>query len=377
MAAASPWISALSDSLRQNQPMTFHPTSALLNPQITRPCFCPINPNIFKFSFATATTSSARRWPKEARTVRSATDNRVVEGNDEYNEDVSSWLEAARVVRSGNTTRVVKGSSEYSDDEGSREIAKFLRPQEVPWQKELANTVHFIGIIGSPVQFKHTQSGKAFAWTRLAVRSGSNGETMWFPLTFWNELAETAAQHLKKNDRVYVSGFLALQTTAGENDQPKTYKVIAKTLNFVERTSPEFSQQVVVNKNNPSLALYEQSVIHKDTPLQYQKSPVKSSSSGKNTQEDAATIESLWQAFFASPLEWWDNRNNKRNPRAPDFKHKDTGEALWIGSRYNPLWVKSQLDVLDSRMKDLGEWGGGRSSTRSRGSLSSFQDSDF
>ena len=113
--------------------MKFHPTSALLNPQITRPCFCPIIPNIFKFSFATTTTRSAQRWPKEAQTVLSTTDNCVVEGNDEYNEYVSSWLEATRVVCSGNTTRVVKGSSEYSDDEDSREIAKFLRPQEVPW----------------------------------------------------------------------------------------------------------------------------------------------------------------------------------------------------------------------------------------------------
>lgn len=368
MAAAPAWISAPFNYLRRNQLITFHPSSALRS---TRPCFRFTIPNIFIFSSATVTTSFSR-WPKETRTVHSAADNRVVEGNDEYNENESPWAQAAWAVRSG----MEKGSGQYNDGDSSRGITKFPRPQEVPWQKELANTVHFIGVIGRAVQFKYTQSGKAFAWTRLGVRTGSDQETMWFTLTFWNELAETAARHLKKNDRVYVSGFLALQTSAGENDQPTIYKVIARTLNFVERTSPEFSQ-VVVNKKTPSIALYEQAVIHKDAPLPYQKFPVKSYSSGKNTQEDAATIESLWQAFFASPFEWWDNRNNKRNPRAPDFKHKDTGEALWIDSRYTPLWVKSQLDVLDSKMKDFGEWGGGRSSARSRGSLSSFQDSDF
>jgi len=42
--------------------------------------------------------------------------------------------------------------------------------------------------------------------------------------------------------------------------------------------------------------------------------------------------------------------NLQRNPKAPDFKHKDTGEALWIEGRYNPPWVKSQLEILDSRM---------------------------
>ncbi|CAK7347607.1 unnamed protein product [Dovyalis caffra] len=45
----------------------------------------------------------------------------------------------------------------------------------------------------------------------------------------------------------------------------------------------------------------------------------------------------LWQVFFTSPHEWWDNRNNKKNPRSPDFKHKDTGEALWL-SPNDPLW---------------------------------------
>lgn len=92
---------------------------------------------------------------------------------------------------------------------------------------------------------------------------------------------------------------------------------------------------------------------------------------GKNVQEDAANIESLWRAFFASPLEWWDHRKNKLNPRSPDFEHKDTGQGLWIYCRLNPLWVRSQLAVLDSRMKGQGEYERGGSSARSEGSLSS------
>lgn len=43
----------------------------------------------------------------------------------------------------------------------------------------------------------------------------------------------------------------------------------------------------------------------------------------------------------------------QRNPKAPDFKHKDTGEALWIEGKYNPPWVKSQLAILDTRMGSL------------------------
>lgn len=57
----------------------------------------------------------------------------------------------------------------------------------------------------------------------------------------------------------------------------------------------------------------------------------------------------LWQIFFANPYEWWDNRNSKLNPRMPDFKHKDTGEALWLTDN-DPPWINQQLESLDSRL---------------------------
>ncbi|KAJ8541062.1 hypothetical protein K7X08_001878 [Anisodus acutangulus] len=57
----------------------------------------------------------------------------------------------------------------------------------------------------------------------------------------------------------------------------------------------------------------------------------------------------LWQIFFASPYEWMDFRKGKVNPKYPDFKHKDTGEALWIRTD-DPPWIKRQLDILDSRL---------------------------
>jgi len=43
----------------------------------------------------------------------------------------------------------------------------------------------------------------------------------------------------------------------------------------------------------------------------------------------------------------------QKNPRYPDFKHKHTGEALWVDGRNNPNWLISQLAVLDSRMSSL------------------------
>jgi len=63
--------------------------------------------------------------------------------------------------------------------------------------------------------------------------------------------------------------------------------------------------------------------------------------------------------------------NLQTNPRFPDFKHKGTGESLWIECSSNPPWVKSQLPVLDYRRKVLEDWGKGRSDARFQGSFSS------
>ena len=41
-------------------------------------------------------------------------------------------------------------------------------------------------------------------------------------------------------------------------------------------------------------------------------------------------IETLWRDVCEHSDQWWDNRFSKRNPKAPDFKHKTTKKALWI-----------------------------------------------
>lgn len=110
-----------------------------------------------------------------------------------------------------------------------------------------------------------------------------------------------------------------------EGKQQTFYKVVVQQLNFIERNLSTFALNDHASGRN------------------FGSDPVHNNSS---------TVE-LWQAFFANPLEWWDNRKNKKNPKYPDFKHKDTGEALWVEGRYNPPWVKSQLAKLDMRLGSL------------------------
>ncbi|KAI6684243.1 hypothetical protein NL676_030156 [Syzygium grande] len=208
-----------------------------------------------------------------------------------------------------------------------RAAAAYPRPREIQWRKELANSVQLIGVVSTPVEVRNLPSGKVVAWTRLAVRK-SPTDTTWINLTFWDELALTASQHLEKGHQIFVSGRLVSDVVESDEGKQQTfYKVVVQQLNFIERNlSP-----VALNDHASS--------------RNFVSDPVHNNSS---------TVE-LWQAFFANPPEWWDNRKNKKNPKYPDFKHKDTGEALWVEGRNNPPWVKSQLAKLDTRMDSL-QW---------------------
>ncbi|KAF3436221.1 hypothetical protein FNV43_RR23313 [Rhamnella rubrinervis] len=231
--------------------------------------------------------------------------------------------------------RRLKCSVEYSRDHYDSHhsvTAAYPKPAEIPWKKELCNTVHLIGVVGVPVEIKHVPSGKVVAWTRLAVKK-SPTNTSWISLTFWDELAHVAYEHVQKGNQIYVSGRLVSDTVENDEGKQQTYyKVVVYQLNFIEKS---FSSVTSYDHDSDSLMAGRKL--------------------GKNAGNSSETTEELWQAFFANPLEWWDNRKTKRNPKYPDFKHKDSGEALWIEGRYNPPWVKAQLAILDTRMGSLND----------------------
>ncbi|OMO78404.1 Primosome PriB/single-strand DNA-binding protein [Corchorus capsularis] len=225
----------------------------------------------------------------------------------------------------------LKCSVDYSDQNYNLQVS-YPKPQEIPWSKELCNTVHLIGNVGFPVEIKHLPSGKVVARTRLAVKKSST-DTTWINLTFWDEMALTAYQHVEKGQQIYVCGRLVSDQFDGDDGKQQTYyKVVVKQINFVERSSS-------------SVASYDRGLSGMSSKS-YRKF-------GNNGGNNMGSPQELWQAFFANPSEWWDNRKTKRSPKYPDFKHKDTGEALWIEGRNNPHWVKSQLEILDERMSSL------------------------
>lgn len=47
---------------------------------------------------------------------------------------------------------------------------------------------------------------------------------------------------------------------------------------------------------------------------------------------DVRTPEELLAEFQEYPDRFWDNRDSKLNPRQPDYKHKDSGDGIWMQS---------------------------------------------
>ncbi|KAJ7533582.1 hypothetical protein O6H91_13G056000 [Diphasiastrum complanatum] len=80
-------------------------------------------------------------------------------------------------------------------------------------------------------------------------------------------------------------------------------------------------------------------------PMAAQRS-ITSSTLDQEHASHAARLERLWEQFFSDPSQWWDNRCDKENPEAPDFKHKITKKSLCIDDRFRPSWVQAKLATL-------------------------------
>jgi hypothetical protein len=65
--------------------------------------------------------------------------------------------------------------------------------------------------------------------------------------------------------------------------------------------------------------------------------------SGSEASVSGETEDYYWRQYFSDPSQWWDNRESKRNPKSPDFKHKITRKSLWIDGWYTPKWVKDRF----------------------------------
>lgn len=86
-----------------------------------------------------------------------------------------------------------------------------------------------------------------------------------------------------------------------------------------------------------------------DTPTSATAGPVAKKPAAKKPAAKASDAKTaLWQEWINTPDHFWDNRPEvtgkpKSNPRAPDLKHKESGQGLWIDDK-TPAFVRLVLD---------------------------------
>ncbi|GMI91194.1 Organellar Single-stranded [Hibiscus trionum] len=222
--------------------------------------------------------------------------------------------------------------SNHFDDDGEggsavyRLALKFQRPTTVEVKPGSRNRISLIGTVDEPLKVMNTESDTFGVQTRLNVKSPHDSDRRFkIVLNMWNEMGKICMEHVKLGDFIYVSGLLGSFSEANLDKQLIVYyQVTVKELHFVAQ-----QRQILTTRKCEEL-----------------KSKQDVSEAGMERYNSPLY---LWQVFFTSPFEWWDNRKSKKNPRQPDFKHKDTGEALWLNPK-DPPWIKKQLELLDSKL---------------------------
>ncbi|XP_010434332.1 PREDICTED: protein OSB2, chloroplastic isoform X2 [Camelina sativa] len=270
------------------------------------------------------------------------------------------------------------------------------RPNEIAYESEVANWVNLVGFVDQPVQFEASSDGKCWAGTVISQRSASDSSAFWIPIIFEGDLAKTAARYLKKDDQIHVSGKLFIDTPPPNMTYAQAnVQVLVQNLNFLQPTSPSVvisssekeesggigikkqpaKKDVVMdeasdswnhltenpkewwdhreNKVNGLVKPRHPDFKSKDSSLSLwlNKAPNWVLPKLEGLEFDvlvpkARVVKQLkgeesWKDLVQNPDKWWDNRIDKRNAKAPDFKHKETGEALWLNE--SPTWVLPKL----------------------------------
>ncbi|ONM07228.1 Protein OSB2 chloroplastic [Zea mays] len=107
--------------------------------------------------------------------------------------------------------RRLRCSAKYSEAAAPSASTTTPRPSEIPWSKDICNSVRLIGTVGTDVELRQLPSGSAVARGRLAVWKSAT-ETTWVTLQFWDDMAIVSSEHVKKGDRIFVAGRLVSDT---------------------------------------------------------------------------------------------------------------------------------------------------------------------
>ncbi|NJN80298.1 MAG: single-stranded DNA-binding protein [Anaerolineales bacterium] len=108
------------------------------------------------------------------------------------------------------------------------------------------NRVQLIGRLGKDPESKFTPTGKKVCHFSLAVSNrwkDKNGETKeateWVNIEAWGRLGEVCQEYLKKGSLVFLEGRLKTDKYEANNETKYFTKVIAQTLQFLDKREKE------------------------------------------------------------------------------------------------------------------------------------------
>ena len=101
--------------------------------------------------------------------------------------------------------------------------------------------IHLTGNLAFDPEVRYTPNGVAVADLRVAStrrykigEDWHDGETLWFDVACWKQLAENVGSSLKKGDKVTVAGRLTQRTWIREDGSPSVKLVVDATAVGVE-----------------------------------------------------------------------------------------------------------------------------------------------
>ncbi|XP_076898718.1 protein OSB2, chloroplastic-like isoform X2 [Bidens hawaiensis] len=241
------------------------------------------------------------------------------------------------------------------------------KPTQIPWQAKVVNSVNLIGRVKIPVQFEASSDGKCWAGTIISQdneSSSTSPTSFWIPVIFEGDLAHIAMCHLKEKDYVHVAGHLSVDVPPFKlSEVQANVQVMANTINFVENSqskkiyaSVELHKPSKISLKEPDFISMQQDTLSKKSAMDIEpkSSPVYNSNEMRHLHSDhkggKQSSYGSWRDLLTNSKLWVDNREKKSKglvkPNYPDFKHKDTGVALWL-NRATPVEVLQGLNQLE------------------------------
>ncbi|TKY44506.1 OSB3 [Spatholobus suberectus] len=209
-------------------------------------------------------------------------------------------------------------------------------PHQIPFQPKLANAVNLIGQVHQPLQFQTSPDGNVWAATVITRQESPHSP---IPVIFEGDLAHSAKCHLKQNDFIHIAGQLSTDPPHLQQQQHQTnIQVMVQTLNFVQGYPQVNNASAISSKKTFPFSTSEEHGINSSRKHIHAK------------QSEQLDIDKSWKDLLDNPIEWWDLRSIKENPKGAAFERKTNGELLYINSS-PPKWLQQKLESMTIDLK--------------------------